>query len=476
MYGGLPHQRLPVRVDMESILKNPDMEKYRRVFEPGQVIFWEGDDSSELNILVSGQLNVLKGDKVIAFMDEPGTIFGEMSFLLGGKRTATVKALGRVEVFSVPQEDIESLRQQYPHMTDEISRHLAERLDRASQVVYGLRQFSDQIPDAVVLTDQDCRVISMNKAARNLYGRDFSQLQGKHLADLYDDPDALKGFNEVVKSGKQVRERALPIMHPHKGRRWVSVSINSLFDARQNFKGLLALGRDVTASHRTKKSFQRTLLFLIPLLIGFGAYIILDAMDIQVLGPSTKQMALHKHELQTLLAKDFFMLKAQLLDHFDPADYKVTHAKLKKLAGIQDKSKVPYTAIILLDKNKRVFDAANIKGRVNAESMIGNTYAHLNFQGRPDSLHKVLSVYRRERGQASSYNVLEMAFEVKREGQTLGWIVFKMDMNMLKKVFKVGREGPEGVCVPGALKRLAGCRIKRAAPAGPPLMFMATPA
>lgn len=436
-----PLKRLPVRVDMESILKNPEMEKYRQVYEPGQVIFWEGDNSSDLHILVSGQVNVLKGEKVIAQMDEPGTIFGEMSFLLGGKRTATIQAQGRVEVFSVPQEDIKALRQQYPQMTDEISRHLAERLDRASQVVYGLRQFSDQIPDAVVLTDQDCRVISMNRSARNLYGRDFSELQGKHLADLFDDPDALKGFNEVVKSGEQVRERVLPIRHPQKGRRWLSVSINSLFDARQNFKGLLALGRDVTASHKTKKSFQRTLLFLIPLLLGFGGYIVLDAMGIQVLGPSTRQMALQKHELQTLLAKDFFMLKAQLLDHFDPPDYKVTHAKLKKLASIQDKAKVPYTAIILLDKNKRVFDAVNIKGRVDAENMIGNTYSHLNFQGSLDSLHKVLSVYRRERGQPSSYNVLEMAFEVKRNGQTLGWIVFKMDMKMLKKVFKVGEKG-----------------------------------
>lgn len=441
MYGGLPHQRLPVRVDMESILKNPDMEKYRRVFEPGQVVFWEGDDSSELHILVSGRLDVLKGDKVIAQMDEPGTIFGEMSFLLGGKRTATVKALGRVEVFSVPQEDIGALRQQYPHMTDEISRHLAERLDRASQVVYGLRQFSDQIPDAVVLTDQDCRVISMNRAARNLYGRDFSQLQGKHLADLFDDPDALKGFNEVVKGGKQVREKALPIIHPQKGRRWVSVSINSLLDARQNFRGLLALGRDVTASHKTKKSFQRTLLFLIPLVLGFGGYIILDAMDIQVLGPSTRQVALQQHELQTLLAKDFFMLKAQLLDSFDPPNRKLTHAKLKKLSDLQDKAKAPYSAIILLDNKKRVFDAVSIKGRNNAEEMVGNTYAHLNFQGRPDSLHKVLSVYRRDKGQASSYNVVEMAFEVRRNGQTLGWIVFKMDMNLLNKVFKLDETG-----------------------------------
>jgi PAS domain S-box-containing protein len=430
-----------VSVNMESIIKNPEMEKYRQSFEPGQVIFWEGDDSSDLHILVSGELNVLKGDKVIAYMNEPGTIFGEMSFLLGGKRTATIKALGRVVVFSVPQEDIQALRKQYPDMTEEISRHLAERLDHASQVVYGLREFSDQLPDAVVLTDHDGRIISMNKSAKNLYGRDFSQLQGKPLANLSADPNALHGFKEAVQGGKEVREQVVPIVHPQKGRRWVSLSMNSLFDARHNFKGLLALGRDVTASHRTKKSFQRTLLFLVPLLLGFGGYVTFDAMEIHLFGPGSRQIELQKHELQTTLAKDFFMLKAQLLDFFEPPDQEETRKKLEKLNTIQDKATMPYTAIILLDRDKRVFDAVKIKGRGDAESMIGNTYARLNFEGRPESIHKVLSGYRREVGQPSSYKVVEMAFEVKHNDQTLGWIVFKMDMDMLKKVFKLDEEG-----------------------------------
>ena len=426
---------------MESIVNNPQMGRYRQSFEPGQVVFWEGDESRDLHILISGELNVLKGDKVIALMDEPGTIFGEMSFLLGGKRTASIKALTKVDVLTIPHEDINDLRKQYPDITQEISRHLAERLDQTSQVVYGLREFCDQLPDAVVLTDHDGRIISMNKAAKNLYGLDFSRLQGKPLADLFVDPDALHAFRETVKSGKQVREKALPINHPQKGRRWVSLSMNSLFDARHNYKGLLALGRDVTASHKTKKSFQRTLLFLIPVLLGFIGYVAFDAMDIHFLGLGGRQVEMQKHELQTHLAKDFFMLKAQLLEYFDPPDQVGSHDRLKKLETIQDKAPIPYSAVILLDRDKRVFDAVTIKGRADAGSMIGSTYARINFQGSPDSLHKVLSVYRREVGQPSSYNVVEMAFEVRHDGRTLGWIVFKMDMNMLQKVFKLDEEG-----------------------------------
>lgn len=424
---------LVVWASMESIINNPEMQKYRRSFEAGQAIFWEGDDSTDLHILISGELNVLKGDKVIAHMDVPGTIFGEMSFLLGGKRTATIKTLGKSEVLTVPQEDIKLLRQQYPDITGEISRLLAERLDHASQVVYGLRQFCDQLPDAVVLTDDEDRIISMNQAAKSLYGYGFSQLQGKRLEEIYEDPQAFLAFEKAARSGKEVRERALAINHPQKGRRWVSLSMNSLYDARKNFKGLLALGRDVTSSRNTKKRFQRTLLLMVPAMLIFGGYITMQALDFSLPGRESAQVEARKNELQTRLAKDFFMLKAQLLDYYDPSDQAATHAKLQKFLTLQDKKTMPYSAIILLDQDKRVFDAVTIKGQNDAASMIGNTYARLNFEGRPDSLHKVLNVYRREVGQPSSHRVLEMAFEVKRKGQTLGWIVFQMDMDLLKK-------------------------------------------
>lgn len=424
-------------MSMESIVNNPQMQKYRQSFEPGQIIFWEGDNTRDLHILISGEMNVLKGDKVIAHMDQPGTIFGEMSFLLGGKRTASIKALSKVDVLAIPQEDLDDLRRQYPHMTEEISRHLAERLEYASQVVYGLREFCDQMPDAVVLTDSDGQVISLNRAAKDLYGSGFSELQGKPLSGIYENPQAFITHSQTAQAGKEVREQVLAINHPQKGRRWVSLSMSSLYDARQNFKGLLILGRDVTSSRNTKKRFRQTLLLMVPALLLFGGYATLRALDAPLLGKGTIQVQAQKHELQTMLAKDFFMLKAQLLDYSDPPDQKATNAKLQKFVNMQDKKTTPYSAIILLDHNKLVFDAVTIKGNGDAASMIGNTYARLNFQGRPESLHKVLSVYRRDVGQSSSYNVVEMAFEVKREGQTLGWIVFKMDMDMLEKAFEL---------------------------------------
>jgi hypothetical protein len=260
------------------------------------------------------------------------------------------------------------------------------------------------------------------------------------LAELYEEPGAFSDLAKSARQGKEVREQVLAINHPQKGKRWVSLSMNTLYDARQNFKGLLTLGRDVTSSRNTKRRFRQTLLVMIPALLLFGGYIALQAMDSPWLGKAAVLAGSQKHELQTLLAKDFFMLKAQLLDSAGPPDKEAIHAKLQKFVAMQDTKTLPYSAIILLDDEKRVYDALTIKGKGDAASMIGSTYARLNFLGRPDSLHKVLNVYRRDVGQGSSYRVVEMAFEVKRGGKTLGWIVFQMDMDMLEKAFELDED------------------------------------
>ena len=73
---------------LDQILGNPDFADKVERFEPGQAVFLEGDASGDVFMLVSGTLDVLKGRKKIAELSEPGTVFGEMSLLLEGARTA----------------------------------------------------------------------------------------------------------------------------------------------------------------------------------------------------------------------------------------------------------------------------------------------------------------------------------------------------------------------------------------------------
>lgn len=137
---------------LDKIIHNPALTKYRTTLTSDQMLFLEGDDSQDLYILLSGQVDIFKGEKKIREITEKGDLFGELSFFLGEKRTASVKAKGDVEVIRIPRGEIKRFLREYPGAAQEITRNLAHWLAETSQIAYGLKEFCDQLPDAVVLT------------------------------------------------------------------------------------------------------------------------------------------------------------------------------------------------------------------------------------------------------------------------------------------------------------------------------------
>lgn len=65
---------------LDKIINNPDLEKYMISFESDQIIFLEGDDSQDLYILVSGQLDILKGIEVAFQISEDSHLTGWLIF------------------------------------------------------------------------------------------------------------------------------------------------------------------------------------------------------------------------------------------------------------------------------------------------------------------------------------------------------------------------------------------------------------
>jgi CRP-like cAMP-binding protein len=98
-----------------------------RTYNPGEIIIKEGDQDRAVYLLRSGKLAVLKGDRLIAEIEKPGALFGEMSIILNQPRSATVKALTPcvVEVYA---GGINALIREQPNVTELILRTLAERL------------------------------------------------------------------------------------------------------------------------------------------------------------------------------------------------------------------------------------------------------------------------------------------------------------------------------------------------------------
>lgn len=111
-------------------------EQTRRHFlwtgEPGEVLFREGEVSREMYHLVQGEVRILKGDREIAVLG-PGTFLGEMSFLLGAPRSATVEVKTPCEAIRVDEGHLEALMREYPGLVRDMLTVLAGRLRDANE-------------------------------------------------------------------------------------------------------------------------------------------------------------------------------------------------------------------------------------------------------------------------------------------------------------------------------------------------------
>ncbi len=124
----------------------------------GGVLIEEGTDAFRMYILVSGSVTVERDDVAFARIDSPGSIFGEMSVVLGRPATATVRATTDVEVRVV--DEPEAFLTERPGVALSVLRTTAARLDGLTQYLVDVKgQFAgmdghlgmvDQILDTLV--------------------------------------------------------------------------------------------------------------------------------------------------------------------------------------------------------------------------------------------------------------------------------------------------------------------------------------
>ncbi len=428
------------KVLLDQIKNDPDFSRYKISYPRGQTLFLEGDETQDLYVLISGELGVIKGDKLLATLVEPGTIFGEMSVLLGNKRTATVRALTEAQVFCIPADRVKEFLLKYPEAAQTITKLLAKRLDQTSQILYGLREFVDKLPDAVLLLDRSGKIVSMNPAARDLYGL-ASERYDCGVDQICPEPEVFKELILAAQQGRPVREEILEIKHPHKGIRYISASMTVLYDANHRFQGVLSLGRDVTSVKRMERRLKRFFLYLAPLFVMLAALAAVTIYGFPYFIKGRQNLNLQHQEFKTSLAKDFFLLKKLLMDPLLAGDRRRTSRLMKEFLRLQDPKTSPYSGLLLLDADKVVFDAYSLVLGDEAKRWIGTTYGRLHFMGDPDSLHKVLVVYRRSKKHRGGEKGLEVAFEMQKGRRLVGWLVFQLDPDKLAKMYGLDQEG-----------------------------------
>lgn len=102
-------------------------------YSSGSIIMREGDTSdNKAYFIESGKAEVITDGKVIAVLWE-GDIFGEIALITNDDRTATIRALGDLEILSLHRDDFLLLAKKsgrFPEIQKEIFRRIQENFSR----------------------------------------------------------------------------------------------------------------------------------------------------------------------------------------------------------------------------------------------------------------------------------------------------------------------------------------------------------
>lgn len=127
----------------EEIVESIGQKAKRLDLESGEVLFREGEPSSEMLLVIAGQLEVVKradvgGDAIIALLG-PGDVVGEMSLIDIQPRSAEVRAREASSVVTLSHGDIATIYHQDPKsytlLVLNIAREISLRLRRLDKLI-----------------------------------------------------------------------------------------------------------------------------------------------------------------------------------------------------------------------------------------------------------------------------------------------------------------------------------------------------
>ncbi len=104
-----------------------------------KILLSEGDASTDLYLVIEGKLRAvgidIDGRLIVHNVFGPGDYFGEMSFIDGEPRCATVETLQRTRLFKIPRDRFRKVLFSNPDITFNLMKGLTEKLRDATRRV-----------------------------------------------------------------------------------------------------------------------------------------------------------------------------------------------------------------------------------------------------------------------------------------------------------------------------------------------------
>lgn len=119
-------------------MSDPLFARFGREYQPGDVLFREGESGDVMFVVQSGAVRISKAvagdDKVLAVLG-PGEFLGEMAILNGKPRTATATVTEPTRCLVIEAKTLESMVARNAEIALRLIKKLAKRLDSADTLV-----------------------------------------------------------------------------------------------------------------------------------------------------------------------------------------------------------------------------------------------------------------------------------------------------------------------------------------------------
>jgi CRP/FNR family transcriptional regulator len=108
-----------------------------RHFEPGQVVFREGDDSDTCYVVCEGHARAIRthsdGRTITLATFGAGEVFGELAMFGDEKRSATIEAIDAVDAIAILGPDMRRVMREHPEISAKLVTTLGRRLRAANE-------------------------------------------------------------------------------------------------------------------------------------------------------------------------------------------------------------------------------------------------------------------------------------------------------------------------------------------------------
>ena len=303
--------------------------------------------------------------------------------------------------------------------------------------MHGLREFNDQLPDAIIMADKERNILSWNQAAEKLHGRTWEQMKGYPLANLYEDTQEYEQFVSDVQAGNSLREKELVVKHPDGNKRFVSTSTTVLYDGHHNVEGFIFLSRDVTNIKDLEKKYKRTKRWLIPLVAFFCVAMISLFFTFPYLSRGSRILDYKKATFETRIIQDSQNLSNSIVSYLAVENFTAIKGIMQIYFENENPEHFGINGLAILDRNKKVKSAYSTKTRDKA-AIIDSSYSGIKFKGDEEAAYKLLTLFRSDKEHRMGTKGVEIAYEIRQEnGEITNWLIFQLEMEHLDREYGI---------------------------------------